>query len=127
MQSKLRLLLVDDEEAIRRALRKVLERRGVQVVAEASDGAEGLSAFQEGDCDVVLTDLKMPNMDGIELTREIKKIDPVKPVVVFSAYSDASLVAEGIEAGATKWLTKGCPPTELVAALHDAAGIAPPA
>ena len=125
LEKKLRVLLVDDEEGLRRTMRKMLERRGCEVVGEGADGVEGVEAARDTSFDVVLTDLRMPNMDGLEMTRQIKAMAPQVPVVVFSAYADASLQAEGVEAGVAAWVLKGTAAEEVVRALHAAVATPP--
>ena len=118
----LRLILVEDDPDLRRCLKRLLQRQGMTVVEEAADGTEGLAAAQRTSFDIVLTDLRMPNMDGIELTRRVRAIDPAAVVVIFSAYADQSLQAEAKEAGAAAWVAKGSPPSELVDKLQEVAG-----
>lgn len=117
MDPKLRVILVDDQELLRGSLRRMLEGRGFEVVAEAADGIEGVRVARGHDFDVILTDLRLPNMDGIALAREVRLLDPTAAVVVFSAYADPSLQVEGREAGVAAWVPKGCPINDLIETL----------
>jgi DNA-binding NarL/FixJ family response regulator len=110
---KLRVLLAEDDDALRRAFRRVLEARGMEVVGEAANGAEAVAMAQSVAADVVLTDLRMPIMDGIEATRQIMVGGPPPIVIILSAYADPSLQEEARAAGAIGWLQKGCSPREL--------------
>jgi CheY-like chemotaxis protein len=111
--SPLRLLLTDDEVPLRRALRRICEARGIDVVGEAADGAEAVRLARTLEPDAVLMDLRMPVMDGIEATREIKDTHPGIIVMFLSAYADPGLQREAEEAGGVGWFIKGDPPREL--------------
>ena len=120
---KLRVLLVDDEDALRRAFRRVLEARGMDVVEEAANGAEAVELYRHITTDVVLTDYKMPMMDGIEAARQIIGQGPEPPIVIIlSAFADQSLLAEAERAGVTKWLQKGLRSRELCEQIYNIAG-----
>lgn len=112
-----RLLLVDDEQPVRRMLCRVLERRGFDVVAEADNGQTGVAAARQHQPDIVIMDLNMPLMNGIEATRAIKQTHPAIEVLIFSAYADESLRSSAEEAGAAGWILKGSKPQELFDAL----------
>lgn len=120
-----RVLLVDDEDQVRRMLRRVLEKRGFQVVTEAENGQAGVAAAREHQPDVVVMDLNMPLMNGIEATRAIKETHPDIRVLFFSAYADESLRTSAREAGAAGWVLKGTRPQELFDALDDLLGRGP--
>lgn len=120
---KLRVLLVDDEDALRKVFRRVLEARGMDVVGEAANGAEAVEVYKTVTADVVLTDHKMPIMDGIEAARQIIGQGAQPPIVIIlSAYADKSLVAEAEGAGVTKWLQKGLRSRELCEQIYKIAG-----
>ena len=120
--SKLRVLLADDEVALRTVFRRVLEARGVEVVGEAENGAELVKLAGEVEADLVLTDLRMPIMDGIEAARAILVDGPPPIVIILSAYADLSLMDEAKEVGVTEWLTKGLRSRELCARILEIAG-----
>jgi len=110
-----RVLLVDDERGIRVALRRVLAQGGLDVVTAAS-GEEAIQAIEdEPRFDVVLTDIKMPGMDGLELMRVVRSLDPEVPIVVLTGHRDAQATAALQEAGASTCLDK---PVEGDLLLH---------
>ena len=119
---KLRVLLADDEEALRTVFRRVLEARGMEVVGDAADGAELVELSREIAADMVLTDLKMPVMDGMEAARHILAQPSPPLVVILSAYADPSLLDEAREVGVADWLKKGLRSRELCARIYEIAG-----
>ena len=100
-----RVLLVDDTENIRTLLRGLLEDMGYSVL-EAQDGEEAMKLVDIGPVDLIMTDLKMPKMDGIELTRAVRKIEPDLPIVVYSAYRFVDTAPVALTAGANEYITK---------------------
>lgn len=115
-----RLLLVDDEQEIRRMLRRILEAKGYEVVGEAENGSLGVQAAIALSPDVVVMDLAMPAMNGIEATAAIKKGDEKITVIMYTAYADESFRSEAAKAGASGWVLKGAPPAELFKMLEGA-------
>lgn len=118
----MRLLLVDDEASIRRALGRFAVRSGIDVVGEAENGRIGVDLAKELTPDCVLMDVRMPEMDGIEATRQIKEALPDTVIVVLSAYDDPSLQQEAAAAGATEWFLKGGSARDLCRRLLDLTG-----
>jgi DNA-binding NarL/FixJ family response regulator len=103
---QLRVMLVDDHDLFRTGLRNLLEEQGVQIVAEASDGSAALSLVRELTPDVVVMDLNMPGMNGIEATREIARQAPLTRVVVLTISDEDDDVIDAILAGACGYLLK---------------------
>jgi two-component system response regulator HydG len=105
VESKARVLIVDDEASARSGLEKLLRHEGY-TVNTAGDGPSALSAFSEVVPQVVVTDLKMPGMDGLELLKKLKEIDRGLPVVVVTAFGDVASAVAAMRAGADDYLTK---------------------
>ena len=117
-----RVLVVDDDDAVRAVLSDVLLEEGFEVVGRAIDGIEGVSLALSLSPDGVLLDVRMPRMGGIDAARAILSRLPNVRIVMLSAYDDASLKAEAREAGASAFIVKGCPLSELIDAVTDADG-----
>jgi DNA-binding NarL/FixJ family response regulator len=105
-----RVVLVDDDAAIRGVIRPALERLGVEVVGEAGDGFEAVDLVREVNPDVVLMDVQMPGMGGIEATREIKEAMPLVQVVFVTVYDDPHPTRSAEEVGAYAYLLKDSSP-----------------
>jgi len=115
-----RVLLVEDDQANRRRIREILVNEGIEVVGEASDGAAGVELTERLQPDVVLMDLRMPLMGGLEATREIKRSLPLTQVIVLTSY-DGPLPARSAEqAGAYAYLVKGCAGQLMRDVIHQA-------
>jgi two-component system, NarL family, response regulator LiaR len=106
---------------VRAALRSVLERGGIDVIAEAETGEEGVRLTTELAPDVVLMDLSLPDFSGIEATRRLSKAAPESRVLVVTGSADEHDLREAIEAGACGCLLKDAEPDELLTAVQDAA------
>jgi AmiR/NasT family two-component response regulator len=105
MDDRLHVLIAEDETIIRLDLKQLLEHEGLVVCGEARDGLEAVSLARETEPDVVILDMKMPNLDGIEAARRIYAERPV-PIVMLTAYSDPALVERAIAAGVFAYLVK---------------------
>jgi YesN/AraC family two-component response regulator len=116
-----RVLVVDDERTILQALCSLLEEIGFDVVGSASNGAQAVELATELHPDVVLMDMRMPVLDGIEATRLIKRHDPSVQVVMLSAYEDVGIRQGAESAGAYCFLVKGCSPALIGDVLRAAA------
>jgi len=119
----LRVMLVDDEPATRKCVRILLSRQpGIEVVAEAANGLEAVEAADRLRPDILVMDVDMPAMDGLEATRRIKARHPGVRVIGFSMFDGAEASRKMLEAGAEIYLTKTRPAEELIAAVK---GVAP--
>lgn len=113
----LTVLLVDDHTMLRQGLRRGLEAEGVNIIGEAGDGESGVRLALELRPDVVLMDVSMPNVDGIEATRRLLKADSRQKVVILTMHMDRSIIDSALRAGATGYLTKDCSVKEVVEAI----------
>jgi DNA-binding NarL/FixJ family response regulator len=118
---RLRVLLVDDHDLFRTGLRNLLEEQGVQVVGEAAGGTDALRIVREIAPDVVVMDLNMPGMSGVEATREIAAIAPLTRVVVLTISDQDDDVMDAIVAGACGYLVKDSSIEELMRGINAAA------
>ena len=116
-----RLVLADDHRMLREGLRRSLEEQGLRVVGEASDGEEAVRLARELEPDIVVMDLSMPVLDGIEATRRIRETTSDTKVVVLTMHGDADMVQRAIRAGAVGYLVKDCTTDEVVATIRAAA------
>jgi len=117
---QLRVMLVDDHDLFRTGLRNLLEEQGVQIVAEASEGSAALSLVRELAPDVVVMDLNMPGMNGIEATREITRHAPLTRVVVLTISDEDDDVIDAILAGACGYLLKDSSIQDLMQGIRAA-------
>lgn len=103
----IRVLIVDDHEFLRRGLKLVFETfEGIELVGEAGDGREALALIPAADPDVIVTDARMPVMDGLDLVQAMKEAHPELPALVLTTFEDAELVGALINAGAAGYLLK---------------------
>ena len=114
----LRVLVVDDQELVRAGFRMILERGGITVVGEAADGQAAVDLVVELAPDVVLMDIRMPVLDGIEATRRVVAARPGTRVVVLTTFDLDEYVYEAVRAGANGFLLKDIPPVDLVHAVR---------
>jgi EAL domain-containing protein (putative c-di-GMP-specific phosphodiesterase class I) len=118
--SKGRVLLVEDEAALRRAFARMLEGAGFSV-AQAGDGRQALAALAAGAFEVVLTDISMPGMDGIQLLRAVREKDLDVPVILITGNPTTASAIEAVQHGALQYLVKPVDKVDLVAAVERAA------
>ena len=117
----IRVLVVDDHPAVRASCAAYLEAQdGVEVVAQAANGREALELSREHEPDVVLMDIRMPELDGIEATRLIKSERPQTGVVLITAYEQDELAESGMKAGADEFVMKGIFGADLVQRVRRA-------
>jgi AmiR/NasT family two-component response regulator len=115
-QKEIRVLVVEDDHLVSEMVRGTLEEVGYLVVGEAIDGREALEMVARLSPDVVLMDIKMPDMDGIEATRQIMEANPV-PVVALTAYENPELMREAVDAGLGAYLVKPSTAREMERAI----------
>ncbi|MGJ4943457.1 response regulator transcription factor [Bradyrhizobium sp. STM 3843] len=113
-------MLVDDHAVVREGYRSVLQKQpGFRVVAEAADGAEAYRLFKEVRPDLVIMDVTMPGVGGIEAIRRIRQWDREARILVFTMHENAGFAVQAIRAGAKGYVTKSSPPEALVQAARD--------
>jgi CheY-like chemotaxis protein len=116
-----RVIVADDHPLFRYALRSVLEcSESFEVITEAADGQQALELARTHNPDLVLMDVRMPKMDGLEATRAIKRVLPQTVVLMLTAHEETSHLAEAIKAGAAGYVLKGESPQQITAAIHAA-------
>jgi DNA-binding NarL/FixJ family response regulator len=120
--SAIRILLADDHETVRQGLRLLLERQAdMQVIAEAGDGQAAIQRSEEFRPDVVVMDITMPGMNGLQATRQLRTTVPNVAVVVLSRHKDSAYVQELLHAGAQAYVLKQSASAELIRAVRAAA------
>jgi DNA-binding NarL/FixJ family response regulator len=117
----LSVILVDDHTMLRQGIRRALESEGIKVVAEASDGKEAIRLALEHKPDVVLMDVSMPGMDGVEAARRLVEADGRQRVVMLTMHIDRDVIDRAIRAGAVGYLTKDSSISEVILAIQLAA------
>jgi DNA-binding NarL/FixJ family response regulator len=117
----LSVILVDDHTMLRQGIRRALESEGIKVVAEASDGAAAIRLALEHKPDVVLMDVSMPGMDGVEAARRLVEADARQRVVMLTMHIDRDVIDRAIRAGAVGYLTKDSSISEVILAIQLAA------
>lgn len=116
------VVLVDDHPLVRQGMRAVIDAHpGMEVVGEASDGDQAVRVCVAHQPDVVLMDLQMPTMNGIEATKQVRAKCPGTTVLVLTMYSDDAVVFEAVASGASGYLLKGADGADIVAAIQAAA------
>jgi DNA-binding NarL/FixJ family response regulator len=122
MADPIRILLVDDQRLMREGLRILLELEpGLEIVGEAGDGQAGLDAYEALQPDVVLMDVRMPGMDGVEATWRLRERWPDARVVILTTFDDDEYVFEGLRAGAMGYLLKDVSGHDLAEAVRTVA------
>ncbi|MBP9549662.1 MAG: sigma-54-dependent Fis family transcriptional regulator, partial [Chitinophagales bacterium] len=113
------ILLVDDEKSIRKTLKEILEYEGY-AVDEAQDGAEGLRMIQDGDYDVVLMDIKMPKMDGMEVLEKMQNTNADVPVIMISGHGTLETAVDAVKKGAFDYVAKPPDLNRLLITIRNA-------
>jgi two-component system, response regulator PdtaR len=120
VSNDIRILIAEDNALLRGVLRDALEEAGMTVVGEASDGEEAVTVAEQARPDIVVMDMRMPNVDGIEATERISRASWAMPVVVLSAYDEPQMIEAALAAGATNCLKKGVGLDDLIDAIRAA-------
>jgi DNA-binding NarL/FixJ family response regulator len=122
VSQRVRVVLVDDDDLMRAGLRSVLSSdETIEVVGDAGDGREAVTRIGELNPDLVLMDIRMPNLDGISATREVLSTAPDVKVVVLTTFEQDDYIFDALSAGASGFLLKRTQPEELIAAIHTVA------
>ena len=121
--SVIKILLVDDHAIVREGYLSLLAKQpGLQVVAEAADGAQAYQQFKDYNPDVIVTDLSLPGISGLELISRVKHRDANAKILVFSMHQNPSFALQASRAGALGYVTKSSPPEVLLRAIHEVYG-----
>ncbi|MBW3566715.1 MAG: response regulator [Proteobacteria bacterium] len=116
----IRILLVDDHKLVRVGLRNILEAQtDIEIVGEASDGEAGLERARELKPDIVVLDINMPEMNGVEATRKLARLDPSPRILIVSVHKQDPIPMRMLEAGASGYLSKDLAADEIVAAIRQ--------
>jgi NarL family two-component system response regulator LiaR len=121
MDEKIRVLVVDDHTVVRKGLCSLLsaEKYGIQVVGEAADGREALEKTRSLQPEVILLDLAMPGMGGLEAIHHLRKSNPEARILILTSFAEDEQVVEAIKSGALGYLLKDASPDELVVTIHN--------
>jgi DNA-binding NarL/FixJ family response regulator len=115
----LRILIADDHPIVRQGLGQLIAKTADMIVAdEAGNGLEVLDKARESHCDVVLLDISMPGLHGLDIIRQLKKESPKLPILILSMHSEEQYAVRAFRAGASGYLTKQSAPDELLAAIR---------
>ena len=117
MTERIRIVIVEDHTIVREGLRPLLEGRGIEVIGEAGDGLEAVRLVKELAPEVVVMDVALPHLGGIEATRRIVKGDPDMKVIMLTIHDEPQYVFKSLEAGAKGYLVKDAPLEELMTAI----------
>ncbi len=118
----IKVMLVDDQNLVRKGVRSLLElSEEIEVIAEAVDGTEAIRTIPENQPDVVLLDMRMPGLSGLDVLKELSKADKLPPTIILTTFDDHELVLAGIKAGARGYLLKDVSLSELVNAVKTVA------
>lgn len=122
MNKRLRVMIADDHAIVRQGLRQILsDTDDMEVAGEACNGVEALHLSREGEWDVVLMDVSMPDRNGIDALKLIRKEQPRLPVLILSMYPEDQYAIRALKAGAAGYLTKQSAPDQLVTAIRQVA------
>ncbi|GAA4798298.1 response regulator transcription factor [Streptomyces ziwulingensis] len=120
MAEAIKVLLVDDHQVVRRGLRTFLEvQDDIEVVGEAADGAEGVARAEELTPDVILMDVKMPGMDGVDALRRLRELNHPARVLIVTSFTEQRTVVPALRAGAAGYVYKDIDPDALAGAIRS--------
>jgi DNA-binding NarL/FixJ family response regulator len=117
---RIRVALADDQDLVREALRALLERLDLEVVLLAGDGTDLLDRIGATTADVIVSDIRMPGLDGISMVRKLREQGNRTPVVMLTTFEDSNLLLAAVEAGAQGFLLKGASSDDLISAIDRA-------
>lgn len=115
----IRILLADDHAIVREGYRALLEKQGMRVVAEAADGAEAYRLYKETAPDLVIMDLAMAGIGGVEAIRRIRQRDPKARILAFTMHQNPTFAVQAFQAGASGYVTKSSAPEILLSAVRE--------
>jgi len=119
----IRILIADDHAMVRGGLKQIIATSSdLQVCGEAVDGDSTLSALRHTPCELLLLDMTMPGLSGIELIQRLRHEHPALPILILSMHNEGQIVSRALKAGAAGYVTKGSEPEVLLAAIHRIAG-----
>ena len=118
MTPELRVLVIDDHTLFREGLQGLLARHGIEVVGSLGDGKEGIRLAQELKPDIILLDMRMPGMTGLEVLKQLQSVEIEAPVAMLTTSNDERDLVEALRSGAKGYLLKDMEPDEVVAALR---------
>jgi two-component system response regulator NreC len=122
METKIRVVLADGQAVLREAVRAVLQTQpNIEIVGEAEDGRQALQLVDELLPDVIVMDINLPNLNGVDATRQIKRLHPDVQVLVLTLHEDVTYVRQLVKAGATGYVVKRSAAKELIGAIQAAA------
>ncbi|MDN5311650.1 MAG: hypothetical protein PWQ68_623 [Thermoanaerobacteraceae bacterium] len=117
----LKIAIIDDQEIVRQGLKMVLSaEKDMEVVGEGESGWDALRLCEEHFLDVILMDIKMPDMDGVEATKRIKSSFPGIKIIILTTFDDDEFIFEALKYGASGYLLKDAPPTKIIDAIREA-------
>lgn len=117
------VLIVDDHAVVRGGLRQFLaDTDDLEITAEAASGHEAIALAQKGDWSLVLLDIALPDVNGLEVLKQIKRLRPNLPVLIFSMFSEDEFAIPSLEAGASGFLNKDSPPNQILTAIRTVVG-----
>ncbi len=117
MPDNVMVLLVEDHAIVRQGLRRLLEERGLVVAGEASDGRQAVKMARELDPDIVIMDITLPRLGGIEATRKIRKMNPDTKVIMLTIHDEESFIYKSLDAGANGYMVKDKATDDLLDAI----------